>query len=121
MGGCRICGRRDVDLISHHVVPLGWENNWGSLFNRGRIWDRFGFGFSEHKVFLCRGCHKIVHRWLEEPRNMLFMRVCELCGENILIGFDGEVEVSYELNGKRRHYDSAEVQIEAFKKDSKRV
>ena len=121
MEKCRICGREDIDLVEHHVVPLGWENNWGSSFNRGKIFERFGFGFLEYTVSICRSCHKIVHRWLEEPRNMLFERRCELCGKDILIGFDGEVEVSYELDGKICHYDSAEVQIEAFKKDSKRV
>lgn len=121
MWKCRICGAEDIGLDEHHIVPLGWENNWGSSFNRRKISERFGFGLLEYTVFLCKPCHRSVHNWLEEPRNMLFERVCELCGKNILIGFDGEVEVSYWLDGKTCHYDSAEVQIEAFKKDSKRL
>ena len=121
MAICRICGRDRPWLDGHHVVPIGMENIWSKPWNRRRIFDRFGFGVDEEKAFICRGCHNVVQEWLRDPKNMLFLRVCDLCGAAILIGFDGDQPVSFELDGRRFHYESAEVQIEAFKKNSERV
>ena len=121
METCRLCGKEWRWLDGHHVVPVGMENIWSKFFNWGRIFDRFGFCVDEEVVFLCRHCHKVAQEWLRDPRNMMFERVCELCGKPILIGFDGDLEVLYELDGRRFHYDSAEVENEAFKKNSKWV
>ncbi|MBS3918901.1 MAG: hypothetical protein KG012_08440, partial [Deltaproteobacteria bacterium] len=94
---------------------------WEKPYNRDRIQRKFGFYRNYPIALLCKSCHKYIHEWLKNPHNMLFERSCEFCGKAVLIGFDGDVEVSYELEGVSCHYDSAEVQIEAFKKNTQRV
>jgi hypothetical protein len=115
---CRICGRGDIYLDHHHVVPVQDENTWGKAYNRRRILDQFGFGLKEYTVFLCKRCHWFVQEWLRDSRNMLFERECDLCGKNILIGHDGDLKIAFGLDGQTFHYDSAGVQIETFQKNS---
>lgn len=50
---CKLCGKIDVDLFIHHIIPLSWG----------------GVSTQENCITLCKDCHELAHKKLSKLLN----------------------------------------------------
>jgi 5-methylcytosine-specific restriction endonuclease McrA len=104
-GFCSMCGEKVDHPIIHHVIPIEAGDKLNLAFNQVKIRQELGCDEETEYLVLCKECHHLITDGLKDPRNRLYKRVCDECGKLILIGFDGDQRVAYELDGARLHYN----------------
>jgi len=100
-----MCGEKVDHPIIHHVIPIEAGDKLNLAFNQVKIRQELGCDEETEYLVLCKECHHLITDGLKDPRNRLYKRVCDECGKLILIGFDGDQRVAYELDGARLHYN----------------
>jgi hypothetical protein len=60
IGACELCGRTEIEVTRHHLIPRTRHKNKRNkkTFERDEVRGRL--------AFLCRPCHKFVHTVLTE-------------------------------------------------------
>ena len=61
---CELCGRRDVPLTEHHLIPR-------AVHRKKAFRKRFDVDdMRTRKLMVCRKCHKGIHRLIPDERDL---------------------------------------------------
>lgn len=76
LGTCELCGRGDVELTRHHLIPRTRHSNRRNqrLFEREDVRTRL--------AMLCRPCHGFIHKTLSEKEMEQRFNTLELLREH---------------------------------------
>ena len=102
-GLCMMCGQEVDHPIIHHIIPIEAGDKVNLAFNQVKVRQELCCDEENEYLVVCKECHLSIHDRLKDPRNRLYKRVCDECGKLILIGFDGDQRVAYELDGQEVH------------------
>lgn len=100
-----MCGETVFRPIVHHLIPIEAGDKLNLAFNQVKIRQELSCDEETEYLVLCKECHYLITDRLKDPRNRLYERICDGCGQLILIGFDGDQRVAYELDGQEVHID----------------
>ena len=71
LGSCELCGRKEIEVTRHHLIPKTRHSNKRNqkLFDRDEVRTRM--------ADLCRPCHSFIHKVLTEKEMELAFNTIE--------------------------------------------